>query len=138
MDSAKISTISEAILKVGESLVALSAAIASFTNADGTAAAAVATENAATPKKRAPRVHTPVPITEELANFIGKSPGEAVTRPDAEAAVMDYIRQHNLQDPSDKRKITPDDELAKLFNSDAPITVLTLKGAIKHHFITAA
>jgi chromatin remodeling complex protein RSC6 len=137
MDSAKIITISEAILKVGESLVALSTAIASFTNADGTAAAAAA-ENAAAPKKRAPRVHTPVPITEELANFIGKNPGEAVTRPDAEAAVMDYIRQHNLQDPSDKRKITPDDELAKLFNSDAPITVLTLKGAIKHHFITAA
>lgn len=137
MDASKINSISEALMKVGEGLVALSLAIANTTQGSGGSSSPDTPVETPGPKKRAPRVHSPVQITEELANFIGKSGDEPITRPEAEAAVMDYVRKNNLQDPSDKRKINPDEDLAKLFNSDAPITVLTLKGAIKHHFLTA-
>lgn len=137
MDASKINNISDALLKVGESLIALSLAISTTSQSAGGSTSSETPTEAVGPKKRAPRVHSPVPITEELANFIGRSVDEPITRPEAEAAVMEYVRAHNLQDPSDKRKINPDEDLAKLFNSDSPITVLTLKGAIKHHFLTA-
>ena len=137
MDAANTTKISDAILKVGESLIALSLAISTTNHIGGANTASTTPPEHAVPKKRAPRVHIAVPITEQLANFIGRSVDDLITRPEAEAAVMDYIRAHNLQDPSDKRKITPDEDLSQIFNHDDPITVLTLKGAIKHHFLTA-
>lgn len=142
MDALNLNNISEALLKVGESLIALSAAISPNGTDVNLASSSHAVKQAPAAKKRAPRVHKPMNISEDLAAFIVREgvelePSGKVTRPVAEAAVMKYIHDKTLQsDPKDKRKIYPDEDLANLFiNGSEAITVLTLKGAIKHHFL---
>lgn len=46
-----------------------------------------------------------------------------------------YIKAHNLQDPSDKRKILPDAKLGKILQ--APVTQFTLNKQLSKHIYKA-
>ena len=47
-----------------------------------------------------------------------------------------YIRENNLQNPADKRKIIPNSALAAILSpSDVPLTYFNLQSRIKQHFI---
>ena len=49
-----------------------------------------------------------------------------------------YVKEHNLQNPQDKRQIKPDKKLKKLLkyehNPDAPLTYYRLQTYMKPHF----
>jgi chromatin remodeling complex protein RSC6 len=54
----------------------------------------------------------PMNISESLADVVGKGP---MPRTEVTKKLWAYIKQHNLQDPKNKRNILPDDKLAKVF-----------------------
>jgi len=62
-----------------------------------------------------------------LAAVIGD---EKVTRGEAIKKMWAYIKEENLQDPSDKRKIMPDEKLAAVFGSSESLNMFQLSGVI--------
>ena len=79
----------------------------------------------------------PTRISDELANFLGKSVGSEMARTDVSKEINAYIRTNNLQDKENGRKIIADNKLAtllKLGNQDE-LTYFNLQRYMKHHFI---
>ncbi len=68
--------------------------------------------------------------SDELANVIGK---EKVTRGQAIKKLWIYIKEHDLQNPSDKRQVVPDETLAKVFGSREPVSMFKLSGILGQH-----
>ena len=56
-----------------------------------------------------------------------------LSRPEVIKKVWDYIKEHALQDPKDKRIILPDTLLADLFGSKDPISMMKISGALSKH-----
>jgi upstream activation factor subunit UAF30 len=57
----------------------------------------------------------PLQLSEELAAVIGSGPlprGQVVSK------IWEYIRSHNLQNPTDRREIVADDQLRRVFGKD--------------------
>jgi chromatin remodeling complex protein RSC6 len=82
----------------------------------------------------------PVQISKELAKFTGWKVSEPRSRVDVTKFICDYIKQKNLQDPSDKRRICvdKDDKLRNLLGynveNDKPLTYYSLQTYLKTHF----
>jgi chromatin remodeling complex protein RSC6 len=58
--------------------------------------------------KRAPSGFAkPTEISHELCDFLGKEYGTEMARTEVTKYLTQYIKQHNLQEPADKRKIKP-------------------------------
>ena len=85
-------------------------------------------------KKGRKRQDSQVTVSQELATFIGVDVGAPITRQEASAMVMQYVKSNDLQDPSDRRKIVPDAALAALLGSGDVVNVLNLKSSLKDHF----
>jgi chromatin remodeling complex protein RSC6 len=78
----------------------------------------------------------PTPLTDALCDFLGVAKGTELARTDVTRRINAYIKEHNLQDPSDKRKIHPDNKLSTvLAPSDEPYSFFSLQRSIKHNFI---
>ncbi|GAB4837961.1 hypothetical protein Ancab_027489 [Ancistrocladus abbreviatus] len=59
----------------------------------------------------------PLQLSDALVKFLGT--GEtALSRADVVKRIWEYIKQNNLQDPADKRRIMCDDKLKELFDVD--------------------
>ena len=67
-------------------------------------------------------------LSPEMAAFVGK-PREARTQ--VVKLLWAYIKEHNLQDPSNKRNIILDEELGKLFK--APMTMFSMNKQLSRH-----
>ena len=85
----------------------------------------------------------PVPISKELAKFTGWDPKDKHSRVDVTKFVCKYIKDRNLQDPEDKRKIRveTDKNLKTLLQYDsakdsAPLTYYSLQRYLKNHFVS--
>ena len=81
----------------------------------------------------------PVKISAEMAKFTGLDPNGLHSRVDVTKFLCSYIKQHNLQNPEDKRQIKADHALAKLLAYDAktsekPLTYYHLQFLLKNHF----
>lgn len=83
----------------------------------------------------------PVRISKELAKFTGWNEEELRSRVDVTKYICNYIKEHNLQNPTDRRqiKIDEDNKLKKLLNYDAkkektPLTYYSLQSHLKSHF----
>lgn len=92
-------------------------------------------------KNRKPSGFTkPSPITERLAQFIKmvtkEDPGQLVARTQATKVITRYIRENNLQDKDNGRRIIPDAELMDLLSlkKDDELTYFNLQTKINHHF----
>ncbi|KAL2504863.1 SWIB complex BAF60b domain-containing protein [Abeliophyllum distichum] len=59
----------------------------------------------------------PLPLSDALVKFIGTGEN-ALPRCDVVKRIWDYIKQNDLQDPSDKRQIICDEKLKELFDVD--------------------
>lgn len=57
----------------------------------------------------------PLTPSATLAAVIGAEP---VPRTEVTKKIWDYIKQHNLQDPANRRNINADDKLRPLFGKD--------------------
>jgi len=80
-----------------------------------------------------------VPISKEMAKFANWDPTQLRSRVEVTKYICDYVKQHNLQNPEDRRQILPDDKLSKLLNfdskkSDKPLTYYYLQRVIQPHF----
>lgn len=69
-------------------------------------------------------------ISEELQAVVGNGP---LTRGDIIKKTWDYIKEHKLQNPKNKREIVPDAKLAKVFRSKEKIDMMKLSGVLGSH-----
>ncbi|KAK1417479.1 hypothetical protein QVD17_26607 [Tagetes erecta] len=76
---------------------------------------------------------SPLPISDELAHFFGTGENE-LSRSEVVKRMWEYIKQHDLQDPSDKRRILCDDKLKELFKVDSFVG-FTVSKLLTAHFI---
>ena len=91
--------------------------------------------------KRAPSGFAkPALISKELCSFLGVETGTEMARTEVTKHLTTYIKEHNLQDQANKRKILPDSKLQKLLNvtpSDE-VTYFNLQKFMKVHFPKSA
>jgi chromatin remodeling complex protein RSC6 len=82
----------------------------------------------------------PALITNQLAAFLGKPSGTEMARTDVTREINAYIRQNNLQDPTNGRRIIPDASLGALLNVGASdeLTYFNLQRYMSPHFIKAS
>lgn len=81
----------------------------------------------------------PTRISDELAEFLGKTIGTEMARTTVSKEINQYIVTNSLQDKVNGRKIHPDAKLTKLLNITASeeLTYFNLQRYMKHHFIKA-
>ena len=87
--------------------------------------------------KRAPSGFAkPALISKELCTFLGKPSGTEMARTEVTKHLTSYIKEHNLQDQANKRRILPDAKLKKLLNLQAEeeVTYFNLQKYMKVHF----
>ena len=82
----------------------------------------------------------PVKISADMAKFTGWNATELKSRVDVTKYLCNYIKEHNLQNPEDKRQISPDAKLAKLIKYDSkkenePLRYYSLQRFLKPHFL---
>ncbi|NDE82175.1 MAG: DNA topoisomerase I, partial [Chlamydiia bacterium] len=70
-------------------------------------------------------------LSKELQAILGV---EQLSRPETVKKVWEYIKDHDLQNPKNKRQIVPDSKLAKVFGSKEPIDMMKLAGILGKHF----
>lgn len=78
----------------------------------------------------------PTPISDELANFLGKEKGAEMARTAVTKEINNYIVLHNLKDKQNGRKIIPDQKLNDLLKiQDGEIlTYFNLQRYMSPHF----
>ena len=79
----------------------------------------------------------PTLITDELATFLGKDSGTEMARTQVTREINMYIREHNLQDPANGRRIIPDACLRKLLRvpETEELTYFNLQRYMSPHFV---
>jgi hypothetical protein len=82
----------------------------------------------------------PTLISDELASFLGKQPGTEMARTEVTREINTYIRNHNLQDKTNGRKINPDQNLSKLLklSETDELTYFNLQRFMSPHFAKAS
>jgi chromatin remodeling complex protein RSC6 len=81
----------------------------------------------------------PTRISDELAQFLGKTVGTEMARTDVSKEINTYIQANGLQDKQNGRRIHPDEKLTKLLKvtKDDELTYFNLQRYMKHHFVKA-
>ncbi len=81
----------------------------------------------------------PTLISTELASFLGKPKGTEMARTEVTKEINQYVRDNNLKDPENGRRILADGKLRKLLNlgKGDELTYFNLQRYIKHHFAKA-
>lgn len=88
-------------------------------------------------KKRPPSGFAkPALISPELCTFLGKPQGTEMARTEVTKFLTSYIKEHELQDPENRRRIRPDKKLQKLLNTTTKdeVTYFNLQKYMKVHF----
>jgi upstream activation factor subunit UAF30 len=91
------------------------------------------------PKREPSGFAKPTEISHQLCDFLSKPYGTEMARTEVTKYLTQYIKQHNLQEPADKRRIKPDGKLSKLLgceNGDE-VTYFNLQKWMKPHFSSA-
>jgi len=65
-----------------------------------------------------------------LAAVVGKEP---LPRTEVTKKIWDYIREHNLQDPNDKRTIRADAKLRPIFNGKDSVSMFEMTKLVNGH-----
>lgn len=80
--------------------------------------------------KKPNALQVPMKPSTELAAIVGASPlprGQVVKK------VWDYIKKHNLQNPTNKREIMADEKLGKVFNNKKKVTMFEMSKLVSQH-----
>lgn len=89
-----------------------------------------AAEKAAKPVKARKSTMPAQTLSQELSEVVGQN---ELSRSDVTKALWVYIKEHNLQDPANRRLIVPDDKLAKVFGNHEPLDMFKLAGVLSKH-----
>lgn len=78
----------------------------------------------------------PNKISDELCDFIGVPHGTEKSRTEITRYINNYVKEHNLNKPTNRRIILPDDKLKAILNvkDDEEVTFFILQRLISHHF----
>lgn len=80
----------------------------------------------------------PVKISSEMAKFTKWGNDDMKSRVDVTKYICNYIKEHNLQNPTDKRQILADESLCKILSydpkKDGTLTYPKMQGYLKRHF----
>lgn len=81
----------------------------------------------------------PTKISDELASFLGKEKGTEMARTEVTRDINKYIRNNNLQDKDNGRKINPDGKLSLLLKiqKNEELTYFNLQRYMSPHFAKA-
>lgn len=82
----------------------------------------------------------PNTISDELCDFIGVEHGTLKSRTDITRFINAYVKEHNLNDPKNRRFIIPDAKLKKILNVKdcEEVNFFILQRLISHHFPPSA
>jgi chromatin remodeling complex protein RSC6 len=79
----------------------------------------------------------PTSVSDEMCTFLDIAAGTEVSRTTVTRALIQYIKDKNLQNPANKKQILPDNTLYSLFGEDArtqTLTYFTMQKFVNHHF----
>ncbi|CAN6984858.1 unnamed protein product [Brassica rapa subsp. trilocularis] len=97
-----------------------------------TSATAASSEPSAT-KTREPRgIMKPRPVSPEMQDVVGEP---VIPRTQALKRIWAYIKEHDLQDPQDKKVIICDEKLKKIFAGKDRVGFLEIAKLIGPHFL---
>ena len=79
----------------------------------------------------------PTKVTKELCDFMNIEENSMIARTDVTRNLISYIKEHNLQDPLNKKRIVPDDKLKNLLGleSEDELTYFNIQKYMNKHFI---
>jgi upstream activation factor subunit UAF30 len=80
-------------------------------------------------EKANPALQKPLQPSDELAAVVGSNP---LPRAEMVSRVWDYIKQHNLQNPENRREILADDKLKPIFGKDK-VTMFEMNRYLAQH-----
>ena len=88
------------------------------------------------PKRQPAGFAKPTVLSPELCKFLDIDESTLVARTDVTKKITEYIKEHNLQNPNNKREILLDGPLKKLLNppEGVVVTFFTLQTYLKYHF----
>ena len=92
------------------------------------------------PKRPPSGFAKPALISTELCSFLSVPDGTEMARTEVTKHLTNYIKEHNLQDQANKRRILPDSALQSLLNVGAgeDLTYFNLQKYMKVHFPKSA
>ena len=78
----------------------------------------------------------PCKISDELCDFIGIAKGTELSRTDITRHINSYVKEHNLNNPENRREFFPDKKLKSILNvkDGEKVTYFILQRLIAHHF----
>lgn len=78
----------------------------------------------------------PCKISDELCDFIGVAKGTELSRTDITRHINSYVKEHNLNNPENRREFFPDKKLKSILNvkDGEKVTYFVLQRLIAHHF----
>lgn len=78
----------------------------------------------------------PCKISDELCEFIGIPKGTEQSRTDITRFINSYVKEHNLNNPQNRREFFPDKKLKSILNvkDGEKVTYFVLQRLIAHHF----
>jgi chromatin remodeling complex protein RSC6 len=77
----------------------------------------------------------PVPVSDDVRKFAGWNSDELHSRVDVTKFICNYVKDNNLQNPEDRRRIVPDNKLRKLLVTDAKdLRYCDIQTLMKPHF----
>lgn len=72
----------------------------------------------------------PMTISPDLAVVVGAGP---MSRGEVVKKLWDYIKKHDLQDPSNKRNINADEHLKKVFGGKSMVNMFEMTKLVSAH-----
>lgn len=82
--------------------------------------------------KRKAGSQPPYRLSDDLQSVVGK---DILPRPQVVSAIWVYIKEHNLQNPDDKREIICDDKLKKIMGGKRKVTMFNMNTHISSHLV---
>ena len=81
-------------------------------------------------------ISRPTQISSELAKFLNEDVNNKVARTDVIKRIAAYVKEHNLENPENRRQIKPDAALQKLLKvtQKDEVTYFNLQRYLKSHF----
>jgi upstream activation factor subunit UAF30 len=79
----------------------------------------------------------PTPVSDDMCAFLSIAAGTEVSRTTVTRALIQYIKDKDLQNPSNKKQILPDETLYSIFGEEArnqTLTYFTMQKFVNHHF----